>query len=237
MTLSQGWYPDPNDQSRMRFWTGSTWMGERRWNGSEWVDSEAEPGSMPVNGLSAQSPAPQSSAPQSPAPQPTVPIPVAPFNLASVQSQIGALRVRMTATAWLLFGGAAVVVVSSFFPWIQGTISDGFGDSYSETESLSGAGRFIVIAFGIAIVAIGWPVMSNVTVSAKRRIGLTVLVAILTLLALLFTASASAAGNTSGISKPGPGFGTILCWVALVAVWLGLIRVWIRRNRLVSTLG
>src|ERR1700722_12676090 len=192
MSLSQGWYPDPNDQSRMRFWTGSTWTGERRWNGSEWVDSEAASGSIPTGDPVLQATVPQQPAQVSVAPahppmasQSMNPQPVAPVNLASIQGQISSLRVRMTATAWLLFGGAAVVVVSSFFPWIQGTISDGFGDSYSETESLSGAGRFIVIAFGIAIVAIGWPVMSNVALSAKRRIGLTVVVGLLTLLALI----------------------------------------------------
>jgi hypothetical protein len=136
----------------------------------------------------------------------------------------------MTATAWFLFAGALVVAISSFFPWVTGTLSDGLGDSYSETEGLTGAGRFVVIAIGVAIVAIGWPVLSNMALSIRRTISLTVVVGVLTLLAILFTASASTAGNTSGLSKPGPGFGTVLCWIALVAVWVGLVRVWIKRR-------
>lgn len=134
------------------------------------------------------------------------------------------------ATAWFLFAGALVVAISSFFPWVTGTLNDGLGDSYTETEGLSGAGRFIVIAIDVAIIAIGWPVLSNLALSIKRTIGLTVVVGLLTLLAELFIASAFTAGNTSGLSKPGPGFGTILCWVALIAVWIGVARVWIKRR-------
>lgn len=222
MTLSEGWYPDPNDQSRMRFWTGNTWEGERHWNGAAWVDTKvtyetvAPTGNPIVTTLPSAPPLPQATA------TPT---------LASLQGQLNSVRMKMTATAWFLFAGSAVVAVSSFFPWETGTISDGLGDSYTESAGLSGAGRFVVIAIGVAIFALGWPVLSSMALSIKRRIGLTVVVGLLTLLAIILTAHASAAGSTSGLSKPGPGFGTLLCWIALVAVWVGVIRVWINHRR------
>ena len=222
VTLSEGWYPDPNDQSRMRFWTGNTWEGERHWNGAAWVDTKA------TNETVAPTGNPTATTLMSAPPQPqTSAVP----NLSSLQGQLGSLRMRMTATAWFLFAGAAVAAVSSFFAWETGTISDGLGDSYTESVGLSGAGRFVVIAIGVAIVALGWPVLSSMALSIKRRIGLTVVVGLLTLLAIIWTAHASAAGSTSGLSKPGPGFGTILCWIALVAVWVGVIRVWIKRRQ------
>ena len=33
-----GWYPDPNNAGVVRFWTGTSWSGERSWDGSAWVD-------------------------------------------------------------------------------------------------------------------------------------------------------------------------------------------------------
>jgi hypothetical protein len=217
----------------MKFWTGSKWEGERSWDGKTWVD-RADGANTP--GVPSGEAVAYSTTQLSPAtpPPPTGPTPPPPnsvtLNLASLQGQLGSLRMRMTATSWFLFAGALVVAISSFFPWVTGTLSDGLGDSYSETEGLTGAGRFVVIAIGVAIVAIGWPVLSNMALSRRRTISLTVVVGVLTLLAILFTASASTAGNTSGLTKPGPGFGTILCWVALIAVWVGLVRVWIKRR-------
>jgi hypothetical protein len=237
VTLTQGWYPDPNDQSRMRFWTGSTWQGERYWNGTGWVDRTEVTGgtSGPPMGPVAQPNTHSAAVPPTSTMPPIATVPpttsVPPVNLASVQGQLNSLRVRMTGTSWFLFAGAIVVAISSFFPWVTGTISDGLGDSYTETEGLSGAGRFIVIAIGVAIIALGWPVLSSTGLSRKRTVGLTVVVGIMTLLAILFSASASTAGNTSGLSNPDPGFGTLLCWVALIAVWIGLIRVWIKGRR------
>ena len=37
MSDPEGWYPDPNNQNRIAFWTGSAWDEIRVWNGSEWV--------------------------------------------------------------------------------------------------------------------------------------------------------------------------------------------------------
>ena len=218
VALSEGWYPDPNDQSRMKFWTGNTWEGERHWNGAAWVDTKVtdETGKPLDTDRPSVPPLTQTTATP---------------NLASLQGQLSSFRMRMTATAWFLFAGSAVVAISSFFAWETGTLSDGLGDSYTESVGLSGAGRFVVIAMGVAIVALGWPVLSSMALSFKRRIGLTVVVGLLTLLAIILTAHASSAGSTSGLSKPGPGFGTLLCWMALVAVWVGVIRVWIKRRQ------
>jgi hypothetical protein len=162
------------------------------------------------------------------APQPP---PVSPLNLAGIQTQFGALRQKGSATAWFLLAGSVVVAISGFFPWVTGTINDGLGDSYSETLGMSGPGRFVFVALVVAIVAISWPVFSGGAMSRKRTIGLTVVVGVLTLLSILLSSNASHTGKTSGLSQPGPGFGAVLCWIALVAVWIGTVRVWSKGRR------
>src|SRR5436305_1721199 len=43
VSATPGWYPEPDDPSRMRFWDGSAWTGQRTWNGSGWVESALAP--------------------------------------------------------------------------------------------------------------------------------------------------------------------------------------------------
>ena len=47
MSDTQGWCPDPGDPSKMRYWTGSEWSGERDWTGSEWVETVPRPAALP----------------------------------------------------------------------------------------------------------------------------------------------------------------------------------------------
>ncbi len=181
----------------------------------------------------AAPPPPGTSGPPATEPTAAAPPPPAPSpSLGAIQTQLGALRQKGSATAWLLLAGSVAVAISSFFPWVMGTINDGLGDSYSETLGLSGPGRFCFVALAVAIVAIGWPVFSGGSLARKRTIGLSVVVGVLTLLAVILSATASHTGKTSGLSQPGPGFGTVLCWIAILAVWIGVIRVWTKRRAL-----
>ena len=165
-----------------------------------------------------------------PAPAPNPNLDSVQRQLTSIQGQLQGFRMKMTATTWLLLVGSVVAVVSSFFPWVSGTIDDGFGSSYSETLGMNGTGKFVMIAFVVAIITLCWPAFSGRALSVKRTVGLTVLVGVLTLLALLFTAAGGSVGRSNGLSHASPAFGVFLCWIGIAVIWVGVIRVWIKRR-------
>lgn len=46
-TGTAGWYEDPTDNTKLRYWTGTEWTGERVWNGQEWTDASVSGSPVP----------------------------------------------------------------------------------------------------------------------------------------------------------------------------------------------
>ena len=228
VSLQEGWYPDPNDASRMKFWTGNGWQGERTWNGSAWVDSltgvsAAAPPSDPVSSTATLNPSPGLQPATGPAPQPAS----ISVDFAAIQSQLNTLGRMSTwsATSWLILGGSLATALSAFFPWVDQTTNlDGLG-SYTESSGLTSGGKFVYLALGVVFVVLSWPVLTRKVMSLKRTIGLTVVVGLSILLMI---------AGYSQINKNGPGstagLGLLVGSAGLVAVTIGLIRVWTKRR-------
>ena len=217
MTSERGWYPDPGNEHTMRFWTGTQWIGERVWDGAAWVDRfEPELESPPT-------------APPAPTPA-AVPV---------------SLRLPMSRTAWLLFGGCAVAAVGTLLPWEQDTTA--FGGSVSAGPSSVPGGVAMLVALLAAVVWIGWPTREG-ALSKARRVGLTVVAALLTVFAFgKFAALGNAAsaqsdlGVNSGSDLFGgtqtsvglsyhAGSGLYIYTAGVLAIWVGVVRAWLSRR-------
>jgi len=206
-----------------------TSMGPGWWQASDlkWYPPEEQPRSQPP---APPAPAIAPTANYEPAAAPQTVAPGLPA-VETIQRNVGSIVKRMSVTAWLITAGAVVAAVSSFFPWAQGTLSDGVGDSYTQTVTMGGVGRFLVVAIAVATVVLSLPLLAGTPFSRSRKIGLTVLVGVFTLLVGLWAASAVSSGKAQGLTNATAGFGTVLCILAVVAIWTGVILAWTAKSK------
>ena len=114
-----------------------------------------------------------------------------------LQGQLSAQHITLTATSWLALVGSGLVVISAFFPWWMATDST-LGITTTDSGSLTGGGRFFAIAFVVAVVTLAWPAFVQMGFTRKRKIGLVVTVAVLTLLVVLLSAAAPRLREVAG---------------------------------------
>ncbi len=143
----------------------------------------------------------------------------------SFKQQMSTQQFKLTATSWLALVGSGVVVISAFFPWWSASDTT-LGITTTDTGSLTGVGRFFAVAFAVAVVSLAWPAFVQMGFTRKRKIGLTVLVAILTLFVLLISAAAPGTARNQGDTNATIAFGAVLCWAGVVVIWVSVIRIW-----------
>ena len=88
-------------------------------------------------------------------------------------------------------------MVSAFFPWWMATNST-LGVTTTDSGSLTGAGRFFAIAFAVAVITLAWPAFVQMGFTRKRKIGLMVTVAVLTLLVVVLSAATPSRREVAG---------------------------------------
>jgi hypothetical protein len=222
MTSIPGWYPDPSDDRIMRYWDGAQWKGERSLGGTAAVGdtetaSEAQTVAPPAPEVVAPRVAPPTVAP------PTIPPPAAapPQAPASAPTTVGS-RVQISVTAWLLFGGAAIVALGSLLPWVQ--VTGLFGATIS--SSPQGGGPVFLMALAGGVVWLGWPSRLG-RVSKGRCIGVTLIVGLLSIFVF------SNFGDISNYQQKYPGSGInagpglYIYTAGVVAIWVGVVRAWL----------
>ncbi len=224
MSQSQGWYPDQHDPTVMRYWDGTTWIGERVWDGTQWAERAAAAAAPQAAAPPATPPPAAAVAPPGAAPAPSG---------AAVPAATGPTTAsfKMNSASWFLVAGSVVVAISALFPWATGSDNDGFGGSVSENFDLSGSGKFVVIALMVAVIAVSWPVAQSRVLTVRRSVAQIILTAVMTLLAVLLSGSAANSAHNADLSSVTVGFGEVLCWIGLIAVWIGVILAWRRRTK------
>ena len=143
----------------------------------------------------------------------------------SFKEQFSTQHFALTATSWLALIGSGLVVVSAFFPWWMATNST-LGVTTTDSGSLTGAGRFFAIAFAVAVITLAWPAFVQMGFTRKRKIGLMVTVAVLTLLVVVLSAATPSSAKSQGEDNATIAFGVVLCWVGIIVIWVSVIRVW-----------
>ena len=123
-------------------------------------------------------------------------------------------------------------MISAFFPWWMATEST-LGYSTTDSGGLSGVGKFFAIAIAVAVITLAWPAFVQSAFTRKRKIGLTVVVAVLTLCVVLLSATATSQADSQGEQNAQIAFGVVLCWAGVIAIWVSVLRVW-RSARLVK---
>jgi hypothetical protein len=228
-----GWFDDTTGRNFRRYWDGERWTDHvQRHDGSS--------GSDPLGGA-----APEAMTAATP--------PVSPPTAGPIEASDPRPATTWWATAStttkILAGGLAVALVAIMLPWESDTTTS--GETINATPSDTGQLPYLLVLIALAGWA-AWPTLSG-TLSLKRRIGLAVVVAVLSLFAIgKFAALGDAqseidegsstpdftdeAGNFdldmddyfgSGIEEYAPGFGLFLFSGALVALWVGVARVWL----------
>jgi hypothetical protein len=191
----------------------------RFWTGTQWMGERVWDGTEWIDQID-----PDMNVAPTATPQPTVAAPVA-------------TRPPMSRTAWLLFAGCAVAAVGSMLPWEQDTTP--FGGQVSAGPSSVPGGVAMLMALLAAVVWVGWPTRVG-AMSKKRRVGLTVVAAALSIFAFgEFAALGNADLNggsdlfggtpTGGLSYHA-GSGLYIYTAGVLAVWVGVVRAWLARR-------
>jgi len=151
---------------------------------------------------------------------------------------------QMTRNGWWLLGGLLLVFIGSLLPEGQESIDGDAAGSLHHT----GGGVVIFLLLAIFTVVAAWPLLTEV-LSKRRLFGTTVLVAILTLLAILNWSDLNSVrqqANQANRGIPGipgtggsvtvsAGSGLLLYTVGVVALCVLIVRLWLFRRRAAAT--
>ncbi len=143
------------------------------------------------------------------------------------------LAVPKSVNPWLIAGGAAVTVLSTFLTWFT-VKGNALGVTVvSENFSPPGALIFVVLLLIAGVGVLAWPLFTGSTLAVWRLAGLSVVVVILLgLLVANWVNGASATGNDgdSSVSLT-PAFGVLLYVAGVAAIAVGVVRLWIDRSK------
>ncbi len=234
-----GWYDDPQDSSAQRYWDGRGWTPH----------SQRKPTARPMPPPPRQPPPPPPRQPQAPAgparpvPSPTPPPPPqarpsagpeisgagtekASDGLATVKG----FAVKPSIGGWILLGGLVIAIVAVFLPFATVSIRV-FGMTFHAHEvSAGGTARVVVFLLAAVAVLLAWP--SGSALAAWRLSGLSVVVALLTVVAVVAYRDISENnGRAEGIVKVSPAFGLLLYGAGVTVVAVGVVWLWIERSR------
>ena len=148
--------------------------------------------------------------------------------------------VKLSITAWLLFGGFVIAAIGVFFKWVTvsavGLQADG--------SPFQGFWIFVVLLVIAGAAWLAWPTVSGSQLSVNRLIGLTVAVGLIVVGAFVGFAAyvtglsdrdkefaQSGDEDMKALVNVSIGPGLILYTAATVAIVVGIIRLWRHRSR------
>jgi hypothetical protein len=139
---------------------------------------------------------------------------------------------KFSLAAWLVFGGLVVGVIATFLPFATVSINV-FGMTFRAHEvSASGTARFVIFLLVVVAVGLAWPTLSGSAMAIGRLIGLSVVVVLLVVVAVVAYLDVSEHnGKGEGIVKVSPAFGLLLYWAAVAVIAVGVIWLWIDRSK------
>jgi hypothetical protein len=131
-----------------------------------------------------------------------------------------------------VFGGLVIAVVAIFLPFATVSIQV-FGMTFRAHEaSASGTARFVVLLLVAAAVFLAWPTLTGAAVADWRRIGLSVVVVLLIVVAVVaYIDISDNNGKAEGLVKVSVAFGLLLYGAAVVVIAVGVVWLWIDRSR------
>lgn len=162
-------------------------------------------------------PAPNPAAPPdpvAPAPNPVAPGP----DLGAPRPSVGSLA-QISATGWLLCGGAAAIVIASFLPWSQ---ASALGITFSSKPS-SGAPALLMILAAVAL-GLGWPGVRG-TLSKRRLVGVAIVAGVLSIFVVTNWSDLSKLQSDNPSANISGGSGLYLYTAGVVALWVCAVRV------------
>ena len=169
----------------------------------------------------APNPVPLAPNPVVPPPDPvaSVPNPVAPGpDLGAPRPSVGSLA-QISATGWLLCGGAAAIVIASFLPWSQ---ASALGITFSSKPS-SGAPALLMILAAVAL-GLGWPGVRG-TLSKRRLVGVAIVAGVLSIFVVTNWSDLSKLQSDNPSANISGGSGLYLYTAGVVALWVCAVRV------------
>jgi Protein of unknown function (DUF2510)/zinc-ribbon domain len=136
---------------------------------------------------------------------------------------------RFRATGWFLIAGAVGVAIAGFLPWAQVSVEGVVVESVSKPAG----GVVFLIVLAAAALAFGYPAVNTRSLVIWRRIGITVMVIVLSIFVITnwsdFNSIRNQFGSSDGIADVNAGSGLYLYTVAIVAIWISVIRIWLAK--------
>jgi Protein of unknown function (DUF2510) len=174
-------------------------------------------GQLPPPSLPPPSPRPQGAGAETPS-----------DGLAQVKGVVGYFSV----TAWVLVAGLITTFIGTFFPYASVSVNALGSSVVLQEVSANGPARFVVIFLVAAAAALAWPALSGSQAAVWRLIGLSVAVAALAgLMVVWFTNVSTSNQEGQGVVDVSPGFGLLLYGAGVVIIAVGVIRLWLLRSR------
>jgi hypothetical protein len=140
------------------------------------------------------------------------------------------MPVRMSATGWILCGGAVGVAVAALLPWSQASAS-AFGVTVaSVSSSPAGGGPVLLIALAAAALGFGWPSLRG-ELAQRRWLGLVVVAGVLSIFVVTNWSDLSQLQRNNPGVQVTAGAGLYLYTAGVVALWVSVAREAVRRRR------
>jgi hypothetical protein len=205
---SAGWYRDPSGRYEQRWWDGATWTGHVR---GQLALSAATLAPSPVSRL-PEAPTdpygitpPTSSPPRPPAPSSTV-----------VPNDAGLSLLRWsTPVLACVYGGAALVAVGAFLPWVKASAG-----AFSATQSGTEGDGVITLLLAV-VVAISFSLIKSRGAAGITTMCLGAAIGVIAAYDL-FDISSKAEGISTGLDvSASPQIGLILTGLAALAIVVG----------------
>jgi hypothetical protein len=132
----------------------------------------------------------------------------------------------------LAFGGLVVAVVATFLPFATVSIHV-FGMTFRAHEvSAGGNARLFVFLLAAVTVFLAWPAVSGSAVADWRLIGLSAVVGLLIVVAVVaYLHISENNGKGEGLVKVSPAYGLLLYGAGVVVVAAGVVWLWTDRSR------
>jgi hypothetical protein len=138
----------------------------------------------------------------------------------------------MSVTAWIVFGGLVVTVISIFLPFATVSLKL-FGRTLtSHGVSADGTAKLVVIVLAAVAAFLALPALSGSQMPASRLIGLSVVVGLLGALTFVWFNTVSTKNSEGeGFVNVAPAFGLMVYGAAVIVTAVGVVLLWMDRAK------